>query len=159
MVEIKIKRNKAESGPGYTHGRLFVDECGFLCWTLEDQDRGLTQDMPTEKIKTIKVYGKTAIPTGRYRIELRVSQKFKDRPWCKKFGGMIPYILDVPGFDGVAIHPFNSPEESLGCIGPGELHGTIRGRIFSSTKAYGDIMEYYLVPAHERKDEIWITIE
>lgn len=159
MVEVKLKRSPAESGPGYTHGRLFVDECGFLCWTIEDEDRGLTQDMPLEKIKAIKVYGQTAIPKGRYKIELRVSPKFKDRKWSKKYGGLVPYLVNVPGYEGVAIHPFNTAEESLGCIGPGELHGTVRGRIFSSTRAYQDLMDFYLFPAYERADEIWITIE
>lgn len=159
MVEVRIKRNEAESGPGYTHGRLFVDECGFLCWTLEDQDRGLTQDMPVEKIKAVKIYGKTAIPKGRYRIELRVSPKFKDRPWCKPFKGLVPYILDVPGFDAVAIHVGNVPESTDGCPLVGMVRGSKRGRLFDSTDAYTCLMKHYLVPAHERKDEMWITIE
>ena len=159
MVEMTLKRSAAESGPGYTHGRLFLEESGFLCWTLEDEDRGLTQDMAPAKIAAVKVHGRTAIPTGRYRVELRVSPKLKDKPYAKKYGGMLPALQDVPGWTGVLIHPFNTPEESLGCIAPGVLKGDKRGRIFESTRAFYDLMDFYLWPAYQRKDEIWITIK
>lgn len=159
MVEVTLNRSPAESGPGYTHGRLFLEECGFLCWTLEDEDRGLTQDMDPAKIRAIKVYGKTAIPKGRYRIELRVSPKFKDRPWCKPFGGLVPYILNVPGFDAVAMHVGTTPDDTDGCPLLGMVRGNKRGRLYESTAAYTDLMRHYLVPAHERKDEMWITIK
>ena len=144
---------------GFTHGRLFVDECGFLCWTLEDEDRGLTQDMPIGKINAIKVYGKTAIPKGRYRIELRFSQKFKDRAWCKQFGGLVPCLLDVPGFSAVEMHVGNTVDDTDGCPLVGMVKGTKRGRLYDSVDAYTCLMKHYLVPAHERKDEMWITIE
>ena len=159
MAEITIVRSPAESGRGYTHARLFTDEGGFLCWTLEDEDRGLTQDMPAEKIKALKVYGKTAIPTGRYRVELRVSPKYKDRPWAKPFGGLIPYIIDVPGFDAVAIHVGNTPDETDGCPLVGMVRGNKRGRLYDSTAAFRDLMQYYLLPAHERHQEMWVTIK
>ena len=158
-MEITIKRSPAESGAGYTHGRLFTDEGGFLCWTLEDEDRGLTQDMPLAKIKAIKVYGKTAIPTGRYRIELRVSPKFKDRPWAKPFGGLVPYILDVPGYNGVCMHVGTTPDDTDACPLLGMVKGSKRGRLYDSTAAFADLMSFYLVPAHERGDEMWITIK
>ena len=159
MVEVTLNRSPAESGPGYTHGRLFLEECGFLCWTLEDEDRGLTQDMDPAKIRAIKAYGKTAIPKGRYRIELRVSPKFKDRPWAKPFGGLVPYILNVPGFDAVALHVGTTPDDTDGCPLLGMVRGNKRGRLYESTAAYTDLMRHYLVPAHERKDEMWITIK
>lgn len=159
MVEVTLNRSPAESGPGYTYGRLFLEECGFLCWTLEDEDRGLTQDMDPADIRAIKVYGKTAIPKGRYRIELRVSPKFKDRPWAKPFGGLVPYILNVPGFDAVAMHVGTTPDDTDGCPLLGMVRGNKRGRLYESTAAYTDLMQHYLVPAHERKDEMWITIK
>ena len=38
---------------GYTIGHLYVDNV-YLCDTLEDADRGLSQDMTVEQIKKIK---------------------------------------------------------------------------------------------------------
>lgn len=159
MVNLTLKRSPAESGAGYTHGRLFVDEGGFLCWSLEPEDRGLTSAMSEAKIKAVKVYGKTAIPKGRYEVKLRVSPKLKDKPYAKKYGGMLPAIQNVPGWTGVLIHPFNTPEESLGCIAPGVLKGDKRGRIFESTKAFYDLMDFYIMPAVKRGDKIFLTIE
>jgi hypothetical protein len=159
-MEIRIVRNQYESAAGYTHGRLFIDECGFFCWTLEDEDRGLRQDMPLNQIKARKVYGKTAIPKGRYRVLMdRVSPKLKDRTYAKKYGGRLPRLENVPGWEGVLIHPFNLPSESYGCIAPGMLRDGIRGRIFDSTKAFYDLMDFYLEPARKRGEEIWLTIE
>ena len=157
-MEITIKRSPAESGAGYTHGRLSTDEGGFLCWTLEDEDRGLTQDMPLAKIKAVKVYGKTAIPAGRYRVELRVSPSLKDKSYAKRYNGKFPYLVDVPGWEGVMLHPFNLPSESLGCIGVGMVRFGIRGRIFDSQRAYKDLMDYYIWPAYLRGEEIYLTI-
>ena len=158
-MEIRIKRNYYESAAGYTHGRLSTDEGGFLCWTLEDENRGLHQDMAVTQIERIKVYGKTAIPAGRYRIQLRVSPKFKSRTWAQPYGGKLPYLQNVPAFDGVCIHPGNTPEDTSGCILPGMLHAGIRGRIFDSQKAFADLMDFYIWPAYNRKEEIWLTIE
>lgn len=159
MLEIKVKRNPAESGEGYTHARLSTGEGGFLSWTLEDTDRGLTQDMDEAKIKAIKVYGKTAIPTGRYRIRLCVSPTLKDRSYAKPYGGKFPVLENVPGFSGVMIHPGNTTDDTRGCILPGMLMGEKRGRIYDSQKAYKDLMDFYIWPAYKRGDEIWITIE
>lgn len=158
-MEIRIKRAPAESGNGWTHGRLSTDEGGFLCWTLEDTDRGLRQDMPLEEIKRRKVYGQTAIPAGRYPIQMRVSPRLGGRPYAQKYGGKLPYIYGVPGWSGVIIHPFNLPSESLGCIAPGMLRSGIRGRIFDSTAAFYDLMDYYIWPAYQRGEKIWLTIE
>lgn len=159
MLEIKIKRCPAESGEGYTHGRLFTEEGGFLCWTLEDTDRGLRSDMTDEEIKKIKKAGETAIPKGRYRIYLRVSPTLKDRSYAKPYGGKFPVLVNVPGFSGVMIHPGNTPADTRGCILPGMLQGDKRGRIYDSQKAYRDLMDFYIWPAYKRNDKIWITIE
>ena len=158
-MEIRIKRSPVESGEGYTHGRLSTDEGGFLCWTLEDTDRGLTQDMPLEEIKRRKVYGQTAIPAGRYPIQLRVSPRLKDRPYAKPYGGKFPVLEDVPGFSGVMIHPGTTVEDTRGCLLVGMLRSGIRGRIFDSQAAFRDLMDYYIWPAYQRGEKIWLTIE
>jgi len=143
---------------GYTIGDLYLEECGFFCNTLEPEDRGLTKDMPLEKIQAIKVYGKTAIPAGRYEIKLMVSPSMKDKPYGKRYGGLFPCLLDVPGYSGVEMHPGTTPEDTRGCQLPGEYNPSHPGRIFNSRKAYYDLMDYYLMPSHNRKDRIFIDI-
>lgn len=158
MLTIRLHRNLYRSAAGYTIGELLLDECGYLCDTLEDEDRGLTQEMPVSMIQTLKVYGQTAIPKGTYRVRMDVvSPKLKNKAYAKKYGGFLPRLENVPGYEGVLIHPFNTAEESLGCIGPGVYAGP--GRIKDSTKAFYDLMDFYLVPAHKRGEAIWITID
>ena len=158
-MKIRIKRNQYESAAGYTHGRLLTEEGGFLCWTLEDEDRGLRQEMPLTQIHRIKIKGKTAIPAGTYKIQLRVSPSFKNKWYARPFGGKMPYLLNVPGFEGVMLHPGNIPDDTSGCILPGMLQNGIRGRIFDSVLAWQDLMNFYIWPAYQRKEEIWLTIE
>ena len=54
-----------------------------------------------------KVAGKTAIPTGRYRVVMSYSKTYKRR---------MPYLLNVPHFTGIMIHTGNSADDTRGCI-------------------------------------------
>jgi len=103
-MELKVKRIAKRDT--YTIGKLYVDG-EYFCDTIEDRDRGLNDSMSVEEIKKIKVYGETAIPTGRYRVTLSYSVKFKK---------MLPEILNVKGFTGIRIHSGNTAKDSLGCI-------------------------------------------
>lgn len=143
--------------PTYCIGALYINGVRFH-ETLEDKDRGLTQDMPTTEIYKKKVYGQTAIPKGRYRVEMNiVSPKFKTRNWAVKYDGRVPRIMDVPCWDGVLIHPLQTPNETLGCIGIGE--NKVRGKIINSQKTFFELMDNYLEPARLRGEEIWLTIK
>ena len=46
---------------------LFVND-KFECYILEDVDRGLKSSMTLEEINAKKIYGRTAIPEGKYEI-------------------------------------------------------------------------------------------
>lgn len=154
-MELKVKRKAFDKS--YTIGNLYIDG-KFFSNTLEDCDRGLTQDMPLEEIKAKKVYGKTAIPKGTYEIDMNtMSPKFKDRSWAKPYGGKLPRLLNVPGYEGILIHPFNSAAESLGCIGVG--NNSIKGMITDSSRTFMSLMSKYLLPAKVRGEKITISIE
>lgn len=154
-MELLVKRVAKKNE--YTIGRLYIDGVAY-CDTLEDCDRGLTQDMPLEEIQAKKVYGKTAIPKGIYDIDMNtVSPKFKDRSWAKPYGGKIPRLMNVPGYEGVLIHPFNTAAESLGCIGCGK--NSVKGMITDSTRTFHTLMSKYLLPAKVSGNKITITIE
>ena len=140
----------------YTIGKLFVNDA-FLCHTLEDQDRGLDQKMPTAKILQKKIYGKTAIPKGRYVVVMSHSPKFEERAWAQKYSGLVPEVLNVKGFEGIRIHPGNSANTDLtGCIAPGD--NTIKGKLTSSTSRYYELMTKYLMSAWVRGETIYLEI-
>ena len=141
----------------YTIGRLYVDGI-YFCDTVEDKDRGLKSHHPLEQIKKSKVYGETAIPMGTYTIDMdKVSPKFIGRSWAKPYGGKIPRLRSVPGFEGILIHPGNTAADCLGCILVG-INDKV-GRVSDSQKTFKRLMDDYLIPAHERGETITITIQ
>lgn len=154
-MEILLQRKYPKNT--YTIGKISIDGSTPICDALEDKDRGLTQSMPTSEIYKKKCYGSTAIPRGRYRINMNtVSPKFKNRKWAIPYGGIIPRLEGVPAFDGVLIHPGNTPADTYGCILPG--WNTVKGKVMNSTKAFDMLMKDYFLPAKARNEEIWITI-
>ena len=119
---------------GYTIGALFVDG-KYLCDTIEDE------------VREEKIFGVTAIPYGKYTVELSQSPKFKRE---------LPLILDVPNFTGIRIHRGNTAEDSHGCILPGE--NKIRGGVINSTK-YEKILVQVMKLAIKAGQDITIEIK
>lgn len=93
----------------YTIGRVYIDGV-FFSNSMEDKDRGLSQDMSLLDILALKQKSLTAIPTGTYTVMMTYSPKYQR---------MMPQVMDVPGFDGIRFHSFNTAEDSDGCIGLG----------------------------------------
>ena len=154
-MELKVKRKAFEKD--YTIGDLYIDG-KFFSNTIEDCDRGLTQDMPLDDIKAKKIYGKTAIPKGTYDIDMNtVSPKFKDRSWAKPYGGKLPRLIEVKGFEGVLLHVGNTASDSSGCLLVGK--NSIKGMITDSTRTFHTLMSKYLLPAKVQGERITMTIE
>lgn len=153
-MNITIKR--IFKGDKYTIGKLYVNGI-YECDTLEDTDRGLTEDSPLSEIQSKKVYGETAIPTGTYKIDMNtVSPKFKDRSWAKFCEGKLPRLIDVPGYSGVLIHVGNKPADTLGCILVGD--NKIKGQVINSTSTFQELYSLML-KAKVAGEEITVTIE
>ena len=147
---------RSEFGATYTGGTLYVAGMKFGD-TIEPFDRGLTSDMTLVEIKAKKVYAKTCIPYGRYKLSWQVSPTLKDRTYAKKYDGKFPYLMDVPGWTGVMLHPFNVGTESKGCISVGQRYSP--GKIINATRGFQDLMDFYLVPAFKRNQDVYITIK
>lgn len=124
------------STPKSTTGYLYVNGV-FHCYTLEDVVR--PPDAP-------KVYGETAIPEGCYRVGIT---------WSPRFQQNMPLVNDVPGFEGVRIHPGNKPEDTEGCI----LVGYARDRdwVGGSRAAYKALYDK-LMAVQILGEEVWLTV-
>lgn len=149
LLERKFKKSE------YTIGRLYIDGKLF-CNTMEDTDRGLTQDTPKDVIMRTKVYSRTAIPTGTYKITLDVvSPKYSQKQQYKAIDGKLPRLLDVPGFEGILIHIGNTHSDTSGCILVG--HNKVKGQVVNSTSTFNEL--YSLLLDRKRKgEEIFIKI-
>ena len=103
-MNILIKRIARKDN--YTIGKLYING-QYFCDTLEDKDRGLKQSDNIITIKTKKIFGKTAIPMGKYNVVLSYSPKFKK---------ILPLVENVKGFSGIRIHQGNTADDTEGCI-------------------------------------------
>lgn len=133
-MRITVKRHTCNEKS--TLGSMRIDG-EFFCSTLEDKVRRL----PEEK----KVWGKTAIPAGTYKIVMHDSPKFKRR---------LPMLLDVPHFTGILIHRGNTVEDTVGCILVGEAHGE---QVWRST-IYEEELCRRIDEAIKRGEDVTITI-
>jgi hypothetical protein len=98
-LRIARKTNTAEQCTGVlTRGGTWE------AWTLEDPVRR-DPDPSTPKNEG-KIYGRTAIPAGRYRVTIT---------WSPKFKRLMILLNDVPGFTGIRIHGGRDAEDTLGC--------------------------------------------
>lgn len=128
----------------YTIGVLFINGDRF-CETLEDA------------VRDKKIYGKTAIPAGKYDIDMEtISPKFRYRSWAKPYGGKLPRLKNVPDYEGVLIHVGNTAEDTLGCILVG--NNRAKGKVLDSTIRFNQLMREYLIPAHKAGEPITIEI-
>lgn len=146
-MELILKRNI--KSPNSTIGTLEkVNISGAneqLCFTLEDVDRGLTDLMDIATVSSKKVFGKTAIPKGRYRIIISFSNHFQK---------YLPELLNVKGYEGIRIHSGNTAADTEGCILTGQTHGV--DMVNNSRNAFNYL--FSLLQAADKTEKNYITI-
>lgn len=129
-----------------TEGRLLIDG-KFFCYTVEDVVRAESGEWKKE----VKVYGKTAIPYGRYPVLVT---------WSNRFKRMLTGVFGVPDFEGIRIHNGSSEQSSAGCIivsyqkddGPDGK----RNRVINDKKAMNDLCK--IVEAAQKKEKVYLTV-
>lgn len=153
-MELKIDRKWKKDT--YTISNLYIDGKHFGN-ILEDADRGLKQTDSLVSIQQRKVYGETAIPSGRYEILMNVySPKYGASSWYKQVcNGCVPRLKNVPGFDGILLHTGNTALESFGCLLCGK--NTAKGKVTQSREYFKKIYKE-LKAAYDRGEKIYITI-
>lgn len=116
-----------------TIGEMYIDG-QFFCHTLEDV------------VRDKKIYGETAIPTGKYEVIVNYSNRFKQQ---------MPLLLNVPNFEGIRIHIGNDSSSTSGCL----LIGMTKADNFigQSKVAYAAFMAR--LKKVGKTEKIWITIK
>lgn len=143
---MNLTLNRIFRGPDYTIGKLYIDG-HYFCDTLEDPVRTLPASCPNTSEGILcacpeKVYARTAIPAGTYKVTMQFSPRFKR---------VLPLLHDVPHFLGVLIHSGNAPGDTAGCILVG--HNKVKGKVLES-RAVSDKLNALL----EKENEMTITI-
>ena len=153
---MKLKVERRWPKVTYTIGRLYIDGI-FYCNTLEDYDRGLRQSDPLRDIQRRKIAGETAIPKGTYEVQMNVtSPKYAGVAWYYNFcRGKMPRLKDVPGFDGILIHPGTSALDTKGCILVGK--NTKVGKLTDSRACFMEVYKQ-MKEAADHGEKITIEI-
>ena len=152
---MKLRLERRWPKATYTIGVLFIDGIRY-CETLEDRDRGLKQSDPLAYIQKRKIAGETAIPKGTYEVAMNVtSAKYAAVAWYWQFcQGKMPRLLNVPGFDGILIHPGTDALSTRGCVLVGK--NTKVGKLTDSKETFKAVYKRLKEAADKGED---ITIE
>lgn len=129
-MNITVKRVK--QGNDSTLSEIYRDG-RFLCYGLEDG------------LRAAKIKGATAIPAGRYRLQLNtyggMNARYK-RQFPALHRGMVE-LVDVPGFKYIYIHIGNNIGDTSGCLLVGLQYEQVDGdyELRKSRKAYLKLYE------------------
>jgi len=116
----------------YTIGKLYENGI-YICDTIEDV------------VRNIKIKDKTAIPIGKYKVIVNMSNRFKR---------LLPLLIDVPGFDGIRIHNGINETSTSGCVIVGE--NKVKGEVTNSRFWMNKVCDNMIAA---QKKGIKITIE
>ena len=141
-MELLLKRHTFK--PTYTIGKLFLNS-KYFCDVIEDTVRDLNMDGDLDDYGEGKVYGKTAIPYGRYEVKLTMSNRFNK---------VLPILIGVKGFEGIRIHSGNTEQDSLGCLVVGENKEV--GKVLNSRVTMDKLMKEF---ESHKMEKHYITIE
>jgi hypothetical protein len=136
MQRILVKRLWVDEG--ITLSKIFVDG-KFVCLGLEDP------------LRASKIKGETGIPAGIYKVGLRHSPKFSP-----KYGHNMLWVMGVPQYEFILIHPGNTKDDTEGCLLVGSSLGVIKDKIavLASVTAYNTLYKMVLPAAQAGKLEI-----
>lgn len=129
-----------------TIGELLIDG-KRECYILEDPDRNLNSNMTEDQINQIKVPNNTAIPYGRYMVDITKSVRF---------GRDLPSLHSVPGYSSVMIQPGNSGIDTSGYLLPGKDYR--KNTVLHSKMAF-EALYNKILAAIQKGEKVWITIE
>lgn len=93
---------------------IFDDQCSIGSMDVDDKPQCYTLEPMTRPEGAEKVFGKTAIPYGKYPVTITFSGHFQRD---------MPLVNNVPGFDEIRIHPGNWPSNTEGCCLVGVTKG------------------------------------
>ena len=109
METLHLKVIRKHLRDKYTIGHFYIDGV-YVFDTIEDTVRPLVdinKDGDFDDVGEGKIFGKTAIPEGTYRVIVNYSPKFKR---------YLPLLIGVKGFQAIRIHTGNDETHTEGCI-------------------------------------------
>lgn len=127
MSEVVFKLVRDHFSKTTTLGEIFEHNGDHFCYTLEDVVRGYGE----------KVFGETAIPYGKYELEIRTSPKYGEVVVIFTHKERGSYFLRANGieFEMILAHGGNRPEDTHGCVLVNRVRDTKKFTAWGSKKA------------------------
>ena len=144
---MKLQLKRIFLGEEYTIGKLFYhngEDFIYFCDTLEDKVRDLNRNGKFDNGE-VKIYGKTAIPYGKYKMVVT---------WSPKFQRDLPLLLNVNHFEYIRIHSGNTIDDSNGCLLVG--FNKEKGKVLDSKKTLENLMQL-LKDSGDKEHEIEVV--
>lgn len=119
----------------HTHGIIYRGG-QFVCHTIEPPTiLGVKDYSAIARNKALMKSYDTylSVPAGCYAVKMASSARFAYRNWYKQ-SLLVPKLENVPGYEGIEIHPGNSVRDTSGCILPGMTYN--EGWMTRSVEAY-----------------------
>jgi hypothetical protein len=145
---MELTLNRRQTVKKTTLGGLSIDG-SFFCFTLED----VVREIVGQPVSDWKIQSETAIPAGRYKLELVKSGRF---------GPDTISLVDVPGFTSVRMHSGNTEVDTDGCIIVGdklfsEPDTDDGGHVEQSRAALGRLKDV-VIPTIKDGKPVYLTI-
>lgn len=138
-MEMHLDRDPSQLGVTISNFYLDHGDVRWYCFVLEDQIRPAG----------VKVPGETAIPAGRFPVIITPSQHFRR---------YLPLLCNVPGFDGIRVHPGNEAKDTRGCLLPGFTRD--EESIRRSSESFDALMAHIAtITGHDEFGPIWVLRE
>lgn len=125
-----------------TEGNLYVND-KWYSHTIEDRVRA----KPGEWKKELKVYGKTAIPYGRYPVLVTWSNRFK-RPMIG--------VFNVHDFEGIRVHWGTTELSSAGCIIISDQADNDNDKLILDKECTERLIK--IIEKTQKKEKIYLTV-
>lgn len=142
-----INQKRYLFGDDFTLSRVYED--GVLMKTCPYVLEDVVREVPGKPVKDWKIPRETAIPVGKYKVVIDVSQRF---------GKRMMRLLDVPGFEGIRIHAGNTSHDTEGCLLTGkerdEKHGEVSGSRIACAALFDKVDK-----ALNKGDDVWWVVE
>lgn len=139
-MELKLERKIFNETS--TEGNLYVNGKWF-CNTIEDKVRA----KPGQWHSSLKIYGQTAIPYGKYPVLVT---------WSNRFKRQLTGVFNVPDFEGIRIHNGTSENSSAGCIIVSYKDDDANHKLINDKAAMNDLCK--LVEEAQKSEKVFLTI-
>lgn len=154
MKTLELLSQRTFYSEKYTISDFYIENNVKFSNILEDKVRDLNRDGDLKDAGETKVWGKTAIPAGRYKVTIAPTSIKLWPEYVKRFGQVLPLLHNVEGFSSIRMHHGTDETNTEGCLIVGKNKAV--GKVLESRDTLYRLME---ILTDKNVSEIYITVK